>query len=418
MKKITAILVLCLFLISLVPTMAFADEAGEVSTETTESADVDVSSETSAETDTSGEKERVKGISDFGKNAKEVTRQLKEGEGSRKELAKTVTTELRGKFKEAKERFLANKQEFKDSKNKLQECKKGSLEKRRSEECKAAKKQFKKDVKPYLTKASESMTALLEETNEKLEASELENKEELISENNEAIESLEAVQTDVNALPEESTDQEVKDAAETFKKKWNEARRAQKASTGFLLSTRVGGVLNRADKLETKMDKVLERLVKASLDTSAAQTQIDSFNEHLKLARESHAKAMEKFNDAKASEDFEDAVKEGHALLKEARQHLKDAHTALKEAVRVVKGTSQGAEELDKESEDVDAEDAAETSVSTETSTEAETTTEVTETEETTETTETTTVESDTEVNSETTVSTEVDTSVEATTGA
>ena len=382
MGKLTAIFVMCLFLVSLVPTMAFADEA------TTEA---EVSSTTSTETDVeTGEK--VRGISEFGKENRDAVKKLKETTGTRKQLAKEFRAEMKARFNEAKERFLHSKEDFKSSRDELRECKKGSLEKRRSAECRAAKEDFKSKAKPFLKDSTDTMVALLEKANEDLEKTELENKEELVAENNVAISDLQEVQTSIEILPDEGvSEDDLKDVAGKVRNSWQKAKKSLKVSTAFLMGVKFNGVIQRADHLETKMDKVLARLEKSGADVSVAEEHVASFNTHVDLARKSHADAMLKFQTGE-----ENSLKEGQELLKEARTHLKEAHAALKEAVKAIKATNNGSEALEAESDDVEAEDVAEESTPTEN--QASETTETTEGSDTSETTTEVTTETGAEV--------------------
>ena len=241
-----------------------------------------------------------------------------------------------------------------------------------------------------------------------IESSDLENKDELVAEIDERIQTVNDAMAN---LGEDPTKEELKEAAKILREQWRTIKKHLAVTAGEILRFKMAGFLVRIEHLEAKLDKTLARLESKGYDVSELEGQISTFKEHVAEARDLHAQAVVKFSEAKQSSDPSVLVKEGHALLVEAHKHLKLAHETLKEIVKTIKGLPEGEDELEELSEETEeSEETTETEVetSTETTTESEVTTETTSeadvSEETSEGTEETQSSNTVEVTEETSV--------------
>src|SRR3989344_4747063 len=146
----------------------------------------------------------------------------------------------------------------------------------------------------------------------------------------------------VEALNENSTSEEVKAAAKELREAWMHAKKTLRITNALVVETRVGLIVERADKLELRLNNLVAKLEAESKDTTELKAKIDEFNHHIDTAREKRKEALNVLIEIKIEEDVnaedrQEAVAKAHALLVEAKNHLKEAHQILKEIVVIVK---------------------------------------------------------------------------------
>ena len=343
---------MCLFLLSVIP--AFAEEG---------------TSDASTERGLSNQK----GLSDFGKENKDLrerTQDVKE----RRETQRENFKEAKEKFQEAKENFMETRDGYRALKKEIKNCGKDKVESK-SVKCQETLKKFRGKAKTFFAETADKQIALLNNLKTRIEASDLENKQELLTRIDNELSKLQEIKATLNRMPENPTDAELKDVAELLKREVHADKDLVLGAREGLLSTRLSGIVERAEKLETKLDKVLERLKATGQDTSAAQKEVDEFKKSVASARENHNKALAKFK-----EGTKEASRQGHELLKEAHKDLKEAHEHLKALTKQLRSLKQGKEELDKEvaseeTKTTEPETTTSTSVTADTSTSASVTT-------------------------------------------
>jgi hypothetical protein len=166
----------------------------------------------------------------------------------------------------------------------------------------------------------------------------------------------------IEELGEDSSREEIKEAANTIRKSWAHIKPKIKNHVERVVNSRIGGIIVRSKHLEEKLWKTLERMENAGKDTTAVEGLVEEFNTHLDDAAESYRKSL----NALESDD-EESVKEAHALRKEAHASLRKAHNLLKDIHRAIKNAGEVVSdedvddsELDDESDEDDDEDESE----------------------------------------------------------
>ena len=167
---------------------------------------------------------------------------------------------------------------------------------------------------------------------------------ELLNSINEKIMKIEEAKNVVEGLTEESTKEEVQDAAKLIKKNWFETKNIAKRAVGELINSRIGGIIIKSKQLEVKLNRILEKIVEQGKDTILVDGLLTDFNSLLESSRENYEKAVEKYKEARlATEDVEGLIQEAHNYMKQAHTDLKDAHNILRDIFQELK--EQGVED-------------------------------------------------------------------------
>ncbi|MBI2148052.1 hypothetical protein HYU23_00070 [Candidatus Woesearchaeota archaeon] len=316
MKKIMTLVVLALFIVSIFPVLA--------------SEDTDVKAE---------KQDRMKGLSEFGKEVSSIVKANVSVKMDR-ELAMKKHVELRTKFLETKEKFMLSKEAYVkakvDFRAKHKEVKE-ACNNNSSEECNKRKDNFlKEDAKSYLLKTINTMERVLEKRKAKIEEvmAQTDNKASLETK-------LEAVNAKLEILAKykvevenATTKEEVKELAKKLRAEWKDVKEHLEESRGTVMSHKFSFATQRAESLEKKLEKTLDRLEQKGYDVSSVEPQFESFRMHIANAKNFVEQARVKFE---AEGNTSAIVKEGHKLLVEAHKELKLAHEDLKKIVFSIK---------------------------------------------------------------------------------
>jgi len=230
----------------------------------------------------------------------------------------------------AKKIYLTAKNKFLSVKAELKECKGDD-----SEECLKKRRQIREYSKEHLLRIADLILKELDKIKNKIESSEdlsEEEASELLNSINEKIGKIEEAKDVIGNLNNESTKEEVQDAAKLIKKEWVETKYIAKRAVGILINSRIGGIIVKSKQLEIKLNRILERMTEQGKDTSKVESLVEDFNSMLESARGNYEKAVEKYKEARlATENVGDIIQEAHGYMKQAHLDLKDAHKILKD---------------------------------------------------------------------------------------
>jgi hypothetical protein len=351
-NKWTALLIMAVFLVSIVPFVA-ADEA---SVEVEESAEA----ETQPMTKRVGEKfdasrdERIANA-----KAKRMELQAKRTEARAK--VETKRGEIKQRFEELREAKQLRKELYKDLKEKRVELKQQREEKRAalgeqreklrtckgsdSEECEMSRKEARANAAGFLTRAAEHIIALLEQAKERVTNSDLSDAEKakLIKGIDANLAEVDAALQAVSSLGENATKEDLKEASQVIRDAWQDAKKGIKHGVGKVASKRIGGVIVKMERLSAKFDRVIARLEAAGKDTGAAEAKKMEFDAKLDSAKALHEEASRLFE---AGDHAAAAEK-----IRAAHAELKAAHEILKGIVQEIRGIG-GSNDLEEEAEE------------------------------------------------------------------
>jgi hypothetical protein len=268
----------------------------------------------------------------------------------RLQLARQRYIAAKESYLEAKEAYLEKRLEFTRARQRVLECQGDN-----STECIQVREQVEEQSREYLARMADLVLGSLEKIKARVEASEdltEEEKEELIADLDERASAVEEAKTTV----EESEDRaEILEAARLIRNEWIKTRPLLRRAAGVVISARMGGIIIQSERLEIKLNRILDRLENEGKDVAEAQDLVDDFGKKIDDAKESHQEAIEKFRAAKneTGEASHDLLVEGHKALKEAHTSLKEAREILRDAVAEIKAIENGStaiQEADQES--------------------------------------------------------------------
>ncbi|MEK6947637.1 MAG: hypothetical protein AABX19_00180 [Nanoarchaeota archaeon] len=259
-----------------------------------------------------------------------------------REQNKEARKEAKENVKEGRKLVKESRNGYKELKEEAKRCSKNVLKTRETPECLKKVREFKAEAKPFLKTSSEDILKILENEKKRLEASNLEDKEEHIAALDQIINKLKDTQDKINRLPEDSAKTELKDVALSLRKNLQETKGSIKEINGAFAGKRLGEIISKAGNLEKKMQKVLDRLKTDGKDISSVQPDVDKFKANVALAKENHAKALAKIKEARTTNNKE-LKTEALKLMSDAHKNLKDAEMNLKDAAAKIRALNKSA---------------------------------------------------------------------------
>ncbi len=267
---------------------------------------------------------------------------------------KSNTREQKQKIMEQKEKFMEQKRQLMEKRDSYMETKKNVMDLKKSikeacktapnnENCKIKKRELKQNAKPHLLRSIETMIKILENLKTRVESSDMENKAAITDKINAKISKFNELKTKAEAINENTTNEEIKSLAKQIKDEWKGFGKEIKMHSNRVINDKFAGVLNKAEKLEIKLDRMLAKLKSQGYDTSLVESDIAKFKDNIKLARENFEKAKAKYQDAdKNNANYDALVKEAHDLIVTAHNNLKDAQHNLRDIITKLKQSRQG----------------------------------------------------------------------------
>jgi chromosome segregation ATPase len=252
---------------------------------------------------------------------------------------------------QAKEKSKEAHQAFLTAKNELKAC---------TENCEELEAQTLQNAKDFLIRTADSMISHLEKVKTTAQSN-----EDLTDE--EASEITTKIDAEIKELQDAkakgtaaTTKEELKDVTKTILTAWKEINKYTMFHIAKIVNAKHGGIIVKLKHLELRLQKVLEKMEENGKDTSAIQPLVDEFNKYLEEAKTKFDLAEQKFKDFKAlpepkGEAGNTIIQEAQGYMKEARDSLKNAQEKLKEIVKAVKdakGDKELAETTTEEAED------------------------------------------------------------------
>lgn len=248
------------------------------------------------------------------------------------------------KLEKAKENFQIAKDKFANAKMKIESAQlklkqsstiqacKNSLE---SEECIKAKGELRGVAKDKLLNHADAYMGILEQIKTRAEQNDALTEEEslkIISFADEKIAELESIKEEISSA---ETKEEILDAAKKLKAAWDGIKFRAKAYVGHLLNSRMAGIIVSADHLEAKLERVLERMAANGKDTSTVEPLVSDFNDKIALAKEKFKASQSAF--LEIIESVEITAEEKSAKIQEAQDFLREAKTAIQDANAILR---------------------------------------------------------------------------------
>ena len=307
-KKISTIVVLAIFMLSIVP-VAFAEDAT--------TAEATTAAEAEAEATTNKIK-TPKGLLKATKDKwKEVRRHA--------EFVKEEQIKARNAVKLQKERLT-------ELKTKLKGCKETNT-------CVEKKIEIKENVIVHLKKTVEMIKKSLDRFEEKTEASTLlsnEEKESILEKITDLRTRLAVEETKIANNLKGATAAEVREEIKILKNLWDKIKKEQKWIVLKLTDSKLGSVVDKHAEYYNGMKMRIENLADQGIDVSELKHMADKFWDKAKQLKTDYAVAKEAWKEVKEDPSRENLEKAKKAQRK-VRIGIKDTKTALKEFIKLYK---------------------------------------------------------------------------------
>lgn len=135
-----------------------------------------------------------------------------------------------------------------------------------------------------------------------------------------------SVVSDIEALGDDATLQDYRDAAQKIKGVWHDVQRDLKVGIGKFYSHRFDGLVAKADRADAKMQDMIAQAEEKGYDVTGLESHHEDFVAAVAAAKESLSLAKEA--------DGADA----HPYIREAHASLQEAHRAMKAFMEELRG--------------------------------------------------------------------------------
>ncbi len=303
MKKLIAMVVVTVFLLSIVP-MAFAErgrssERNRLEVEREDENEVEYETESEDSDDDSLDDSRVK--------VKERVR-----------IKKNEYLKAREEFAQLKMKVREGKIEADQTRTKLRSCADVTVD-----DCRNAKEKYNE----HISEVVHLVITKLEEIRANLQS--LETADETAG----AIAKIDSLISELNsgleAVKIAATKEEYKTALLKLKDSVKKAQEYIRTFVPQAFNYRLGGVLVKAERLTAKLEKLLQKAQERGRDATKAKPLVESFKKTVGEAKQKFEEAKKLFSQNKL-EDAKATMREAHQLLKKAHETLKQIHAALK----------------------------------------------------------------------------------------
>ncbi|MEW6528659.1 MAG: hypothetical protein AB1391_02105 [Candidatus Micrarchaeota archaeon] len=146
---------------------------------------------------------------------------------------------------------------------------------------------------------------------------------------------IQQIKTDVESA---TTKEDLKNAANKVKNKWNDVKVHVKRFVGKILSAKIDYILDKADDVSKRIQTKIDELKIRGADTVELEALLVDFNSKVALAEGQYELAKAKFGQIQNVQDADRLFREGHEFIKKAANYLKEAHnTTLKNNIEKLK---------------------------------------------------------------------------------
>jgi hypothetical protein len=365
MRKIYTILVMALLVLSMLPA-AFAQQAANQepagnSAGTANDSEVQESVQIRTrlrvlQNESAQVKEQIR---ERIRNISESNLSVQERLQFRREIAKEQIQLARQRYQTAKQSYLNARQRYQTAKSNIEKAR-NTINRCRdaeSEECTQAANQMKLHSKNFLESTADRVLNILEQLKAKVEANEdltEEEASEMLSNIDEQIQKIEEAKDTIENLDNESTKEDIREAANTIKEAWRETKVIAKQRAGRIVNAKVGGIIVQIEHVKEKLDRIIERLKNEGYEIEGIEQIYADFEVELEKAGENYEKARELYQSAAAPGEIDEVMKQANDYMRKAKQHIQNAHKMLRNLVINIKGLQNGQRLLETSDEETE----------------------------------------------------------------
>lgn len=325
-QKISALLVLTIFVLSVLPA-GLADEGND-----SDENEVENGSEMEVEVKDDNEKTEVKVREKVKAEVKGLKRELKE---------------VRKEAKNAKERYEKAKENFKEAREKQQEHREKVLELnakvkrcKEDEDCTLLKADLRLGIKTHLEKTVQVVTRALEKLQNKVEGMEDlsdEEEEHALSLISELEVGLETIKLKIAGFTNETPQEEVRATIKELKELTQKVNKLQRRIVGLLVNAKLQVLVEKHLALHEAMQARIDFLAEQGADVTALEAILVEFDLKVEELQADFEIAQEMWMNIDTTEDFDQFNRELRQAQHEVREDLKETRKLLREFVKTYK---------------------------------------------------------------------------------
>ncbi len=314
--KVLALMILTVFMLSIVP-LALAEN----------------------EDKQSGEKQGV------GKDLKDKLEQKKaEIKEKTQEIRENRMEWVKEKSDKIKEMYEFKKQELEQLKEKQSAC--GGKDKKNTTDCQDKKLELKKGVKQHLLKTIDLIDDSYLRMTQKISASTgltAEQKQTLLDQVTALEEKLTEQKAKVEAMADNATNVEFKEAIKELKNAWQDTRKMQHRLMASLINARMENIVEKHDEFYNAMNARIAALEQKGVDTTELEALAEKFKQQTEQLKADQTAAEDAWI-AAIDKDKLDAAKEATEKVKE---DLKQTRETLREFLEKFRELNKGAKPVE-----------------------------------------------------------------------
>ncbi len=277
---------------------------------------------------------------------------------ARLDMARSRFEAAQKNFTEAKQEFQTEKSAFAELRSELKNC-----EGKQTPACDKLRANVKLKAEGMITKTLDMILEHLHKVRATVEQSEYLSADQSaasLKAIDTKIAAAEALKVKASGLTEESSKADIQAVARQVAKLWKtDVKPEVEHRAGFVMASRMGGLIVQSERLSAQLDHVLEAAVEKGVDTTSLQSKVDQFNVLLSDAQKLHADASASFESASTltATARSDKVTEAQQKMHAAQEKLKEAHKLLKDITKTLHEQKLEGELDDDDVEDDDDED-------------------------------------------------------------
>jgi len=229
-----------------------------------------------------------------------------------------------------------------------------------TEECNEIRTKARAEAGEFLLRSVELVLNHIERVRERVNSNEDLSEEEA----NEILENLDEAEKEIQEakeiienLSEDSSKEEIKEAAKTIRDAWRKIKKDFKHDIGRTLGARLRTIIAKSEISGERLDNTIKDLKAEGKDTSELEELIGKYHDYVDDAIEKYELARDKWEEATTPGNVDEISREANALFKEANEALKNAHRLLKEIVKDIKEQGTSINGDDKEDNDAESND-------------------------------------------------------------
>ncbi len=296
----------------------------------------------------------------FDFKAKEIRKpRLKNALKLRRQVTEQEVKRARQQYLQAKENYLKLRKNYLEKRTAVIDAKQDYLKCKNvdTEDCEGIRKHTREEARNFLLHTADLILNHIERIIERVNSNEDLSEEEasdILARLDEIEKEIQDAKSVIEDLDENSSKEEIKEAAKTIRHAWKKIKKDFKNSIGRVFGARLRTIIAKAEIAGERLDHTIEKLQEEGKDTSELEELVDKYYEYVDSAIDKYEEARDKWKDAVTPGEVDEIAREVHSLLKQANEDLKNAHKLLREIVKNIKEQGTSISNDDEEVEDED----------------------------------------------------------------